>query len=162
MGHLNDKHNTLLQFSKQLNILNNNIFSVSTVGNKLGTEDSYSFYNNLNLTTLKTKNQNIFSNCGSVTLDEAFYKNTPFLTNLKVINLKTSLLDINKVYKTINNPNFLYFNIENNINMSKQQRWLSKNSLLSESITQNSFLITQSKKLLGSGVLDKNFSSKNL
>lgn len=158
----NDKHNILLQFSKQLTILNSNIFFLNIIGSKLGTKDSYSFYNNLNLVTLKTKNQNTFSRSGSITLDEAFYKNTPILTNSKVINLKSTLLDINKIYKTINNSSFLHFNIENSINISKQQRWLSKNSLLSESITQNSFLITQSKELIGSGILDKNFSSKNL
>jgi hypothetical protein len=158
----NDKHSILLQFSKQLNTLNSNIFLLNIIGSKLTTNHNYNFYSNLNLVTLKTKNKNTFSKCSSITLDEAFYKNTPILTNSKVINLKSTLLDINKIYKIINNSSFLHFNIENSINISKQQRWLSKNSLLSESITQNSFLITQSKELIGSGILDKNFSSKNL
>ena len=37
-----------------------------------------------------------------------------------------------------------------------------KNSLLTESIINNSFLITQGKKLIGSGALDNNYSNKTL
>jgi hypothetical protein len=55
-----------------------------------------------------------------------------------------------------------YLYILNNLNVSKEQRWLTKNSLLSESIIHNSFLISQSKKLIGSGFLDKDFSTKTL
>jgi hypothetical protein len=46
--------------------------------------------------------------------------------------------------------------------MAKQQRWLTKNSLLNESIMPNSFLVTQSKKLIGLGFLDKDFTDKTL
>jgi hypothetical protein len=59
-------------------------------------------------------------------------------------------------------PTTFNFNIENNLSIAKQQRWLVRNSLLTESIIPNSFLITQSKKLIGSGVLDKDFTNKTL
>jgi hypothetical protein len=46
--------------------------------------------------------------------------------------------------------------------MAKQQRWLTRNSLLSESVIPNSFLITQAKKLIGQSTLNKDFTSKTL
>jgi hypothetical protein len=46
--------------------------------------------------------------------------------------------------------------------MSKEQRWLVKNSLISEAVVNNSFLITQAKKLIGSGTLNKDYTSNTL
>jgi hypothetical protein len=67
-----------------------------------------------------------------------------------------------KVSKLNKYPKFFNFNLENNLNVAKQQRWLVKNSLLTESIIPNSFLITQSKKLLGTGLVNKDFSNSTL
>jgi hypothetical protein len=64
--------------------------------------------------------------------------------------------------KTTNYPSHFNFNLKTNLTLAQQQRWLAKNSLLTESITHNSFLITQAKKLIGSGTLDKDSSNKSL
>jgi hypothetical protein len=73
-----------------------------------------------------------------------------------------SLNDVHRVLKKNKYPNLFSFNLENNLNIAKQQRWFAKNSLLSESIIPNSFLVTQVKKLIGTGLLDSDFTNKTL
>jgi hypothetical protein len=77
-------------------------------------------------------------------------------------NLTLNLHTLSKLNNIKNYPVLFDFNINNNLQISKQQRWLVRNSLLSESIINNSFLITQAKKLLGLGLLDSNFTNKTL
>jgi hypothetical protein len=64
--------------------------------------------------------------------------------------------------KVVGYPSHFNFNLKTNLILAQQQRWFAKNSLLTESITHNSFLLTQAKKLIGSGTLDKDSSSKSL
>jgi hypothetical protein len=73
-----------------------------------------------------------------------------------------SLNDIHMILKKNKYPNLFSFNLEDNLNTAKQQRWFAKNSLLSEAIIPNSFLITQAKKLIGTGLLDSEFTNKTL
>lgn len=97
-----------------------------------------------------------------LTTSEAFYTNLNSKNNFK---FKTTQTNINTIYKISNftkNLNFFNFNIDKNLKISKQKRWLIRNSLLSESMVPNSYLITQSKKLIGNGLLNKDFSSKTL
>jgi hypothetical protein len=93
---------------------------------------------------------------------ESFYLNETLLDNFKIKTIKTDISNVLKISKTLKKATQFNYNIETNLNIAKQQRWLAKNSLLSESVTSNSFLITQAKKLIGSNVLDKDFSSNTL
>jgi hypothetical protein len=102
----------------------------------------------------------IFNN--NITLEESTYLNINTNNNFKIKNTTINLSDLNKIRHAKNYPLFFNFNLESNLNLSKQQRWLTKNSLLTESLINNSFLITQAKNLIGSGLLDKDFSSKTL
>jgi len=156
---------SLFGLTKTLNLVTKDVFTINftTTNKHLETKlytPNYNFY----LNTLHSKfNPNTYNPTSTFTSSESFYKNSlTSLLDTKIINTRTNLNDIFKIYKTINNSNLLYFSIENNLNMSKQQRWLVKNSLLSELLAQNSFLFTQSKKLIGLSSLDKNFTSKNL
>jgi len=54
------------------------------------------------------------------------------------------------------------FNLINNINIGKEQRWLVKNSNLTEFLTKNNNSLTQSKKLIGQSYYSPNFINKNL
>jgi hypothetical protein len=97
-----------------------------------------------------------------ITLNEAFYTLPNIKNSRKVRNIQVRLSELHGIQKTKNYPSLFNFNLATNLELAKQSMWLSKNSLLSESIMPNSFLITQSKKLLGSGFLDKNISDKTL
>jgi hypothetical protein len=155
-------YNTFYFFSKTLNSLTRSIpltaFSEVFFKSTTTLNPNHTFY----FSTLKCKDQSFSNTTTSVILSEAFYKNLPSITNSKTINTKSNLSDIQKLYKNTKNPNFIFSSLETNLNTSKQQRWLAKNSLLSELITSDSFLLTQSKKLIGSGVLDNSFTGKNL
>jgi hypothetical protein len=133
----------------------------------------YNFYNTYSLnfknTTLRTKlNTNNLKSYtpNNITLSESRYVYGTFDNDINSANknrtLSLSLDKLNRFLSKPKNPSNFDFNIENNLNISKQQRWLVKNSLLSESILNNSFLITQSKKLIGLGTLDKDYTSKTL
>jgi hypothetical protein len=98
----------------------------------------------------------------NLTSSEAYYSTLNQTNNLKVRSANINLQKLHQTSMLHKSLTFFNFNIEKNLNISKQQRWLVKNSLLSESIIPNSFLITQVKKLLGSGILDKDFTNKSL
>merc|ERR1712023_108097 len=88
----------------------------------------------------------------------------PVLDKLSLKTHNTSL-NLNELYKLSRSSLFrskFNFNLESHLNISNQQRWLTKNSLLSESIIHNSFRITQAKKLLGTGLLNPNYTSNSL
>jgi hypothetical protein len=162
---LNTSWGSLFGLTKTLNLVTKDIFTVNFfTTNKHLVTNYYTSNYNFHLNTLHSKlNPKTYNPISTFTSSESFYKNSiTSLLNTRIINTRTNLNDIFKIYKTINNSNLLYFSIENNLNMSKQQRWLVKNSLLSELLAQNSFLFTQSKKLIGLSSLDKNFTSKNL
>jgi hypothetical protein len=136
----------------------NNTFNISLINLRNS--------NTLSYTTLITKNFNPeLSNRGrstSITSSEALYTFPLNINNFKIHNLSTTLNNVNILNKTKNHPHTFNFNLKSNLDVSNQQRWLTKNSLLTESITNNSFLITQAKKLIGTGLLNKDFSNQNL
>jgi hypothetical protein len=79
-----------------------------------------------------------------------------------VKNYPVTPFSLSKLSNIILYPSFFNFNIDHNLFLSKQQRWLTRNTLLNSSIVNNSFLITQSKKLLGQNVLNHNMSTASL
>ena len=123
---------------------------------------SYLLTNQTSILKLRDSISSKFRTKLTVTEQESKYLGLSNLNNFKVHNKVFSLNENNNFFRTINYPNNFNFNLQNNLNVSKQQRWLAKNSLLTESIMSNSFLITQSKKLIGLGFLDKDFASKTL
>jgi hypothetical protein len=153
-------------FSKNISSLHKNLSLVKPSSN-LNTTNNSNFINNLGsikLLTLKIKtpfSERIYTET-SLTQNEAYYIGSTNLINFKIKNVQVTLNDLYKTFMTPLCPTTFNFNVENNLNIAKQQRWLVKNSLLTESIIPNSFLITQSKKLIGSGVLDKDFTNKTL
>lgn len=160
------KNNITPNFSKILSIVKKdinylNFFNLSTTAyNHLNIKVS----NNINYNTLTLKssssNYKTLLNVNTLSSKESYYLNSNSLLNFKIKTLKT---DLNTILKLTKHNNTLFnFNLETNLNTSKQQRWFTRNSLLGESIIPNSFLITQSKKLIGSGILDKDFSNKTL
>ena len=167
-------HSTLVPFfSKNLSNLRKNLSlldqSYQNLNNSLVTtsQPTNSFLNNNSFNTyiVRTKQTTpslVNTVSSSFTNSEGFYSNSKNLNNFKIKSAQVSLNDIHKLYNLSNYPVFFNFNLEKNLNMAKQQRWLTKNSLLSESIMPNSFLVTQSKKLIGLGFLDKDFTDKTL
>jgi hypothetical protein len=83
----------------------------------------------------------------------------------KLSNLKTYTLDLNTIQRagpfntsaTLSN-----FNIYTNLGQSKQDRWLLRNSLLANSSSVDANAYTQTKKLLGTAVLDSKSTSSNI
>jgi YHS domain-containing protein len=116
------------------------------------------FYNTL---ISKTKS-NISINNHNTTNSESYYVDPKGYDFSKTKTTQITLNDIHKMNKTVNYPSHFNFNLKTNLILAQQQRWLAKNSLLTESITHNSFLVTQAKKLIGSGTLDKDSSNKSL
>jgi hypothetical protein len=153
-------------FSKMLSTLSGSLglsSCNSTFDNNVKLSSVNQLTTNFKYLTIKSRTnpkQNCLSN--SLTDNESYYIRTLGSLNYKTHNQKITLNKLNKTLSINNYPRFFNFNIENNLSVSKQQRWLSKNSILSESIIPNSFLITQSKKLIGSGVFDNDFTNKTL
>ena len=83
----------------------------------------------------------------------------------KLSNLKTYTLDLGMIQRagsfntsaTLSN-----FNIYTNLGQSKQDRWLLRNSLLANSSSVDANAYTQTKKLLGTAVLDSKSTSSNI
>ena len=122
------------------------------------------FLKNPTLLTI-TLNSNTYENKLSnlnITGHEASYLPNLDVSKLKTRNVTLSLNDLYIFYKQQLHKSPFNFNLESNLNLANQQRWLAKNSLLSESIVHNSFRITQAKKLLGTGSLNPNYTSKSL
>ena len=147
-------------FSKTLSKLHGDLSLINSNFKYEGSNKQF-FINNLFMSTLQIKKSKL-SLAHTLSLDESLYSNIPTLNNLKLRSSQIHLNDIHRFNKLTKSPIFFNFNIENNLNTSKQLRWLTKNSLLSEAIMPNSFLITQAKKLIGLGFLDKDFSDKTL
>ena len=161
---LNNTNTLLPKFSKTLSVLSKNVALVTSTDFRWKSKylDFFTLNKDVHYSTIKLKKDSFIKNSNTITNMESFYLNSKSLNTSKVKNIKTDINSILKISKVLKKaPNFNY-NIENNLNISKQQRWLAKNSLLSESITNNTFLITQAKKLLGSNTLDKDFSSSTL
>ena len=81
--------------------------------------------------------------------------NKMFHTPLNLKNVQT----YNNLHKSLT---YFDFNLLASINSGKEQRWLVKNSILTEFLTRNTNAFTQSKKLLGLSNYNNNFSNKNI
>jgi hypothetical protein len=150
----------LLSFSKSLNLFKS--LSVSNP-NYLTTSKYYPiFMQNLLPTTSSTlqKNHNTFSNYNITGTELHYIQNSLNLSSNKYLSI--NLKELQLLSKQPNTPQLYNFNLEHNLNMSKQSRWFVKNSLLSNLIINNSHLITQSKKLIGTNISNQDFSKNNL
>jgi hypothetical protein len=165
---INNNKSQIPNFSKLLSKVNKDIFiGTVNINNALNSpvNNNPCYSNKLINSTVKLLSEGKINNNkfrSNVLRSESFYQGSVNIDQLKVRNLKTNLNTIFSMSKVINNLTFFNFNLETNLNIAKQQRWFAKNSLLSESIVPNSFLITQSKNLIGSRVLDKDFSNNTL
>jgi hypothetical protein len=99
-----------------------------------------------------------------VSHSEVYY--TLLTKDLKSINTFKYLGLTNKDYfsffKIKFYPLFFDLNLEKSLLNSKEQRWLVKNSLLTEFMVSNSYSLTQSKQLMGVLPYNSNFSIQNL
>lgn len=116
----------------------------------------------LNSTTLLLKTDGTPVKSSYVTHHEALYTCSGLDKNLKTHSTQLNLNNLNRVVKEHLYPLNFNFNLTKNLNIANQQRWSTRNSLLTESILSNSFLITQSKKLIGTGMLSKDFTNSTL
>jgi len=116
----------------------------------------------------------IVTNCnigGNNTSDKLkFMVNSEHIyANIKLVNFPlikySNLINLSQIsYFSNFKKSFIKFdfNLTSSLNSSKEQRWLTKNSLLTEFFLKNSNAFTQSKTLLGALYLNSNFVKKNL
>jgi hypothetical protein len=97
-----------------------------------------------------------------ITASESIYSSNILKQKNKQFNASYNLNNLYKYTMASQLLNRYDFNLYINMVISKEQRWLNKNSLLTESLTKNSNLFTQSKKLLGLNPYSNTSTSKNL
>jgi len=165
-GKFNPGYSSLntLYFSKTLNFLNTSNISLVTVAPNFSTL-KYIITNSYQQTHTNSKyNPIIGSITEPITKTETYY--TSNTCNLRPINtpknLNTNLNTLAYISKRLSHLNSFDFNINQNLQSAKQGRWLIRNSLLSEALINNTFAVTQAKKIIGLGTLDKDLSSKSL
>jgi hypothetical protein len=95
-----------------------------------------------------------------ITVSEAFYGSN--ITSSKLVSTNLNLKSTQMYTNSHRSLLQFDFNLLNNLNMGKEQRWLVKNSNLTEFLNRNNNMFTQSKKLLGHTFYNNNFSNKNL
>lgn len=146
--------------SKTLSILRTDMYSINSLQtNKKNTTILTNYFNVYDL-VLRAKTKPLSNSCfNSISTKESYYSGS---YNSKVHNTVLTLGDLTSFYKVHNYPLVFNFNIKNNLNVANQQRWLTKNSLLTESIVNNSFLFTQVKKLIGTGSFNNSFTNQSL
>jgi hypothetical protein len=158
------KPTPLLNISKTLTQLNLYLNHIETFIPNYTYNKAYNFPTKPTYSTLALNSVSlaVSPTSNNITASETFYlpslKDTSMCTNSVSLNLN----DLYSIYKSRSYKSQFNFNLESNLNLSNQQRWLTKNSLLSESIIHNSFRITQAKKLLGAGTLNPNYTSQSL
>jgi hypothetical protein len=81
------------------------------------------------------------------------FDNKSLVINLNILNELSKSTHMN----TLSN-----FNVFSNLNQSKQNRWLLKNSLLSNSTSSNFFQFTQAKALVGNSLYNSQGTSTNV
>lgn len=74
----------------------------------------------------------------------------------------TNSLDLNKTSSYNPTLSLTNLNTQNALSNAKQDRWLLRNSLLSENLILNSNAFTQSKKLIGVNFLNSELTSRNV
>jgi hypothetical protein len=158
-------YGNLYVFSKSLSSSKFNINSILPF-------NPYFFKNNFLINLLITYNNQNHTNLNVPKINTKFISSTEvnyLYNNFLPKNLKHSTkninLNLNLLYKFYTHnyfPIVFNFNLENNNINSKQSRWLVRNSLLGDSFITNSFLFTQSKKLIGLSTFGKEFSKDTL
>jgi hypothetical protein len=150
-------------FSKSINQLKNQLILTNNSINVNSPDTAYKLVQNVLYSTLQPKSvKECLLGKYDITKKESYYVDSKTYDFTKTKTTQITLNDIHRLGKTVNYPSHFNFNLKTNLILAQQQRWLAKNSLLTESITQNSFLLTQAKKLIGSGTLDKDSSNKTL
>jgi hypothetical protein len=154
-------HLTYIQnISNKLNIPNNKYFNAPHSTNYINNSLYNKIYNKILLNFII--NNNAKTNFMTpITTSESNYS-INLNNNSKQFNMLTNLNNLYKFTLTQKTLNRLDFNLYNNLNIAKEQRWLTKNSLLTEFLSKNSNLITQSKKLIGAASYNISASNKNL
>lgn len=147
------KSNHLITALKDLSVLQNSLAQLKTPL----TSSTLSIIPETKILTTSISNPN--TQC-SLTISESSYGkiatlNKMFHTPLNLKNVQT----YNNLHKSLT---YFDFNLLTNINSGKEQRWLAKNSILTEFLTKNTNAFTQSKKLLGLSNYNNNFSNKNI
>lgn len=111
--------------------------------------------NHTRLYTLTSSLQENWSNC-----DINSTQSLTYLSNPKFYTINSNILH------TLNNQQFGIIlnnlNIYSNLSQSKQDRWLLKNSLLSNSSITDLNAFTQAKKLLGVNLFESSHTSRNI
>lgn len=119
---------------------------------------NFSVSSNLNYNILQTdKTLNILS----ITNIEQSYTATA-KTNMFIQQFDTESSNLNKVSLYNTALAITNFNTQDALRSAKQDRWLVRNSLLSENLITNSNAFTQSKKLLGVNFLNSDAATKNV
>jgi len=160
--------NSPINFSKTLSNLGTNIQFVgsSPYFIKSTSDSQISTLSGVLNRTIKLRDSLHSDMFKGITFSESSYVYGFFDDNIskttRTRNLSLNLKTLHNLSKQHNYPSLFDFNIENNLNIAKQQRWLVRNSLISESIINNSFLVTQAKKIIGLGTLNKEYTSKSL
>ncbi len=116
--------------------------------------DYHSIFNN------KTPLDNQFNCTNLISSIESKY--VSILTKPNFVNTSVNLSYLNKLQLSNNILMFSNLNIYKNLENLKQERWLMKNSLLSEKLVINSNSFTQIKKILGLNVFNTNVSFRNI
>jgi hypothetical protein len=160
--------NSPINFSKTLSNLGTNIQFVgsSPYFIKSTSDSQISTLSGVLNRTIKLRDSLHPDTFKGITFSESSYVYGFFDDNIskttRTRNLSLNLKTLHNLSKQHNYPSLFDFKIENNLNIAKQQRWLVRNSLISESIINNSFLVTQAKKIIGLGTLNKEYTSKSL
>lgn len=158
-------YNNFYNFSKQLNNLKSKIYTINYL---LPQKKTTTTPINLRLPILSIKgvytNNNTTLNRLQVSTESKYTSNllNTSLSSSYSKNLNLNLNYLQRFYLLNKLPATFNFNIGNNIVNSKQSRWLTHNSLLSNSFLINTSLFTQAKKLLGLGLFSKEFSKDSL
>lgn len=145
----------------KLSVLQNSINHFKSVGN-LNTRTSTNLFLNKQhpLFFIKSSYSHTNANNNTVTRSESFYSTN--LNPTKIFNLPSNLKNIQNHTGYHKSLTYFDFNLLNNLNLGKEQRWLTKNSILTEFLNKNTNAFTQSKKLLGLSHYNNALTNKNL
>jgi hypothetical protein len=159
-------------FTPETLLLTHNLSKVNYALNKL--QDSKRMSNFFQSTQFKTETPIEFLLYESIDFnfsEDCEWKPTQLCYSIKAYkpsfafdnkSLKLSLSTLNKLQNSSMVSYLSNFNIYKNLNQSKQNRWLLKNSLLSNSSTSNLFSFTQAKNLMGNTLYSSLNTSQNI
>jgi hypothetical protein len=120
--------------NKNTKTINSNTSILSKILTNTQSSLTLTSYNNVSSSLKENFSSNFFSNTlklkscikpiehRSITKDEYFYVNSSHIENFKVRNTTLNLNELNKTKITKNSPLFFSFNLEKNLNLSKQHR----------------------------------------